>query len=165
MVWLMEQVYVGHELRTLAPTLEGDLAAVERLELRPVCNADDGGCTELRRQELHHTVLAGRIERRCRLIEHDNVRPMEKNSRKCQSLLLAAGQYLVPGRIFTDAVDEMLETDKFQCSRDLNDIFILSRQRIGDRPPQGAYRNVSTLRHKEHFRARFNLDMAFAPGP
>jgi hypothetical protein len=33
--WLMEQLYVGHELRTLAPTLEGDLATVERLELRP----------------------------------------------------------------------------------------------------------------------------------
>ena len=90
MAWLMEQVYVGHELRALAPTLEGDLAAVERFELRPVRDADDGGRTELRRQELHELVLAGGIERGCRLIEHDDVGPMEQNSREGQSLLLAA---------------------------------------------------------------------------
>ena len=46
---------------------------------------------------------------------------MEKNSRERQSLFLAAGQYLIPGRIFTDAVDEMFEADKLQCSRDLNE--------------------------------------------
>ncbi len=46
---------------------------------------------------------------------------MEKNSRERQSLLLAAGQYLIPGRIFTDAVDEMLEADKCQYSPDLNE--------------------------------------------
>ena len=78
---------------------------------------------------------------------------------------LATGQYLVPGRILTDAVDEMFETDKLQRSRDLIDVSILSRQRIGDGPPQRADRNVGTLRHQEHFCACFNLDMAFAPGP
>ena len=31
MAWCMEQIYVSHELRTLALTLEGNLAAVERL--------------------------------------------------------------------------------------------------------------------------------------
>ena len=61
--WCMEQVFVGHELRTLAPTLESNLAAVERLKFRPVGNADDGGCTELCRQKLHHFVLARGIKR------------------------------------------------------------------------------------------------------
>ena len=79
MAWLMEQVYVGHELRALAPTLKGDLAAVKRFQLRPVRDAEDGGRTEFRREEFHELVLAGGIERRCRFIEHDNVGPMEED--------------------------------------------------------------------------------------
>jgi hypothetical protein len=128
---LMEQRYVGHELRTLAPALEGDLAAVERLELRPVRNANDGSCTEFRRQELHELVLAGRIERRCRLIEHDDGGPVEQDSRECQPLLLAAGQYLVPGRRFADMVDQVSEADERQCPCDLAGLLGLGRQRIG----------------------------------
>ena len=36
MAGFMEQVYVGHELRALALTLKGDLAAVKGFKLRPV---------------------------------------------------------------------------------------------------------------------------------
>ena len=59
----MDQVYVGCEPRAAGLTLESNLAAVERLEFRPVCNADDRCCTELCRQEFHHFVLAGGIKR------------------------------------------------------------------------------------------------------
>jgi hypothetical protein len=51
---------------------------------------------------------------------------MEKNARESQSLLFAARQYLVPGRIFSEAVDEMFEADQSQCSGYLNNISILS---------------------------------------
>ena len=109
MAWFMEQVYVGHELRALAPTLKGDLAAVKRFKLRPVRDADDGGRTEFRREEFHELVLAGGIERRCRFIEHDNVGPMEEDSREGQPLLLATGQYLVPRRLFIETGDQVTE--------------------------------------------------------
>ena len=109
---LMEQVYVGHELRALAPTLKGDLAAVKRFQLRPVRDADDGGRTEFRREEFHELVLAGGIERRCRFIEHDNVGPMEEDSREGQPLLLATGQYLVPRRLFIETGDQVTEASR-----------------------------------------------------
>ena len=113
MVWLMEQVYVGHELRALAPTLQGDLAAVERLKFRPVRDADNGGCSELGREEFHELVLASGIERRCRFVEHDNVGSMKKDTREGQPLLLATGQYLVPRRLFIEPRDQVIEANKF----------------------------------------------------
>jgi hypothetical protein len=148
MAWFMEQVYVGHELRALAPTLKGDLAAVKRFKLRPVRDADDGGRTEFRREEFHELVLAGGIERRCRFIEHDNVGPMEEDSREGQPLLLATGQYLVPRRLFIETGNQVAEADKFQCPCDLTGILVLSGQRIGHSPSQCADWNVSTLRHQ-----------------
>jgi hypothetical protein len=91
----MDQVYVGHKPGPLALTLKSDLAVVERLEFRPVRDADDGCCPELLGQEFHHMILARGIECRCCLVEHNDVRPMKNDPRKCKPLLLAAGQYLV----------------------------------------------------------------------
>src|SRR6266566_812374 len=87
-VLAMNEVYVGHKFGPLAPTLKSDLAVVEHLKFRPVRNADDGCCAELLGQEFHHMVLADGIERRCRLIEHNDVRPMKEDPGECKSLLL-----------------------------------------------------------------------------
>jgi hypothetical protein len=59
-------------------------------------------------------VLAVRIERRGCLVEHDDVRPVQKDAGKGEPLLLAARQGLIPGRIFFDAVPEMAQADAFQ---------------------------------------------------
>jgi hypothetical protein len=161
----MDQVYVGYEPGPFALTLKSDLAVVERLKFRPVRNADDGCCAELLDQEFHQMILAGGIERRCRLIEHNDVRPMNKDPREGKPLLLAAGQHLLPGRILLDVVDQVVKANEFQCPRNLIDIFILSRPRIGDGSSQRTYWNVSTLGHKQYFRAGFDFDPPVAPRP
>ena len=59
----MKQVYVGHKPRPFALTLKSDLAVVERLEFRPVRNADNGCCPKFLGQEFHHMILADGIQR------------------------------------------------------------------------------------------------------
>jgi len=164
-VLVMDQVNVGCEHRPTTVTLKRDLAVMEQLEFRPVRNADDGRCAEFLGQEFHQMILAGGIERRCRLIEHDDVRPMKKDPCECKSLLLATGQHLVPGRFFLDVLDQVIEADELQGPSDFIEILIFRRPRIGDGPPQRADRDVCLLGHEQHFRAGFDFDTALAPRP
>jgi hypothetical protein len=59
-------------------------------EFGPMADADDGRSFELLRQELHQLILTLRIEGRRCLIEQDDIRPMEEDSRKPQALFLPA---------------------------------------------------------------------------
>src|SRR5262249_41691283 len=81
---------VSDEFGAAPSPLEHDLATVECLEFRPVPDADDRQVAALFRQKLHQNVLAVGIKRRGRLVEHHNVRLMQKDARKGQALLLAS---------------------------------------------------------------------------
>jgi hypothetical protein len=70
---------------------------MEHLKFRPVRKADDGCCAELLGQEFHHLVLADGIERRCRLIEHNDVRPMKRDVRVSSSDPIALTSIIAPG--------------------------------------------------------------------
>ena len=120
---------VGDELGAAAAAFERDLAVVERLELRPMADADDRRCIELLRQQLHQLVLAFGVERRRGLVEHDDVGPMQQDAREREPLLLAAGQRLVPGGLLVEAIDQLAETDELQCLRDF--IVALALRRLG----------------------------------
>ena len=111
---LDDQLDVGDQLRAVVPALEHDLAVVERLELGAVADADEGGGVELFGQQRHQLVLARRIERRGRLVEHDDVGLVQENAREGQPLLLAAGEDLVPGRVLLEAADEMRKADQLE---------------------------------------------------
>jgi len=105
-------------------TSKRDLAVMECLSFRPVCNADDGGCAEVLGQKFHQLILARRIERRCRLIENNDVRPMKQDTSECELLLFAGRQYLVARRVLFNAVDQMAKANKFKRLPKLIDIFI-----------------------------------------
>ena len=57
---------------------------------------------------------------------------MKQDPRECQPLLLAPRQYLVPGRVLLDAVNQVVEADEFQCPPNFLYIFFVRRPRIGD---------------------------------
>ena len=83
--------------------------------------------------DLHHLVLALLVERRGRLVEHDDVGVVQQQPREGEALLLAAGQGLVPRRLFLDLVLEMIEADLVQGLADLLDVPVLGGAGIGDR--------------------------------
>ena len=87
---LASQLNVGHELRSASPALENDLAAVERFELRPVPDAHNSQRSELSGQQLHQLVLAVRVQRRCRLIKHYDIRLVQEDPRESKTLFLTA---------------------------------------------------------------------------
>ena len=60
-------------------------------------------CSGCSRKQLHQLVLALGIERRCRLVKHDDVGLVQEDAREREALLLAARERLVPGRLFLDA--------------------------------------------------------------
>jgi hypothetical protein len=49
-----DQLYVAHKLRSALMALEETLAAVKRLEFRPMCHADESYLAQFVIQELHH---------------------------------------------------------------------------------------------------------------
>ena len=87
---LLNELNVGDELCAAVAPFEYDLAAVESLQLGTMPDAHDRGVRELLRQETHQPVLAHRIERRGRLIEHDDIGLVQKDAREREALLLSA---------------------------------------------------------------------------
>ena len=61
--------------------------------------------------EPHQVLLARRIERRGRLVHHDDVGPMDEQAREREPLLLAAGEDVLPARVLVEARDEVAEAD------------------------------------------------------
>src|ERR1700732_2034995 len=94
------EIDVADEFRPALAPFQHDLAAVEGFELGAMGDADHGGLGQLLGHQFHHLVLALFIKRRGCLIEHDNVGAVQKQARESEPLLLAAGQRLVPWRVF-----------------------------------------------------------------
>jgi hypothetical protein len=86
---------VGHELgvayqtRGTAPSLKHEFPTVKRFEFGAVADADQCDIG-LRHQPFHKLVLTLRIERRRRLVKHDDVGAKKNYPRKCQALLLTS---------------------------------------------------------------------------
>jgi hypothetical protein len=101
-VFVMDRVSAGCEPRPAALTLERDLAVMEHLEFRPVCNADYGCCrvpwSGVPSDDPDWLGVASS--------EHDDVRPMKQDPRECKPLLLATGQHLVPWCFFLNVLDQ-----------------------------------------------------------
>ena len=85
-----DQVDVADELGAALAAFQHDLAAVERLQLDTMGDADDGGFRQLPDDDLHHLVLALFVERGGRFIEHDDVGIVQQQPREGEALLLAA---------------------------------------------------------------------------
>ena len=58
-----DQLYVAHKHRSALMVLEDNLAAVKRLEFRPMCHADESCFVQFVIQELHQFVLTRPIQR------------------------------------------------------------------------------------------------------
>jgi hypothetical protein len=71
---------VANEPRAAAPSFEDDLAVVVGFEFRTVANADQRRLGRLLGQSLHQPVLAFRVERSSRLVEHDDIRVVEEDA-------------------------------------------------------------------------------------
>jgi len=93
------QIDVGDEACAAAAAFQPDLATVEGFELGPMTDADDCRRRKLVREQSHQLVLTLWIERRGRLVEHDDVRPTQQDSRKCEPLLFTSRQDLIARRL------------------------------------------------------------------
>src|SRR5215467_133801 len=94
--------------------LQDELAVVEGFELFPMPDADHGGLGEPLHQKLHQMFLTRWIEGGGGFVHDDDVRAMDEDARKRQALLFAAGQDLLPARVFVEAVEEMAEPNFLQ---------------------------------------------------
>jgi hypothetical protein len=74
------QADVANEPRAAAPSFEDDLAVVVGFEFRTVANADQRRLGRLLGQSLHQPVLAFRVERSSRPVEHDDIRVVEEDA-------------------------------------------------------------------------------------
>ena len=81
---------VADELCAPAPTLENDLTAMKGFEFEAMTETNNGRSFELPAQKLHQLILIRWIEGRGCLIEHDDIRPMEEDSRERQTLFFPA---------------------------------------------------------------------------
>src|SRR5260370_29481173 len=73
---------------------------VEAFEFGPMADADDGRGMEPFVDQLHQVFLTGWIERRGRLIHHDNAWTGDKQPSESEPLLLSSRQRLLPGKVF-----------------------------------------------------------------
>jgi hypothetical protein len=156
---------VADEARRAALALEDDLAAVERLELGPVADADDGRVLELVGEQGHELVLALGIERGGRFVEDDDVGPMQQEPSEGEALPLSARQRLVPRRFLVDPLDEVFESDLAQRLRDVLRAPVLRRSRVGNGAAQRPLRHIGPLRQQKELCAGFDLDAPVAPRP
>ena len=69
-------------MRAFGVPLEDELAAVERLELGAVADAENRRLRQTLEQQLHHVLLAGGIERRGRLVHDDDVGTLDQHPGK-----------------------------------------------------------------------------------
>ena len=135
------------------------------LQLDAMGDADDGGLRQLGHDDLHHLVLALFVERGGRLVQHDDVGVVQQQPREGQPLLFAAGQRLVPRRVFLDLLLEVIEADLVQGLADLLERPVLGGAGIGDRAAQRAGRDVGLLRQHEEPAVGMEIDAAAAPRP
>ena len=81
---------VAHQLCPALPAFENNLPVMECFEFGPVTDAHQRGLARLLAEQSHQLILAFRVESRGGLVQNDDVRVVQKNSRKRQALLLAA---------------------------------------------------------------------------
>src|SRR3977135_459323 len=76
------EIDVADQLGAALALFQHDLAAVERFKLDAMRDADNGGLGQSLGRKLHHLVLAFFIERRGRLIQHDDIGVVQKQPRE-----------------------------------------------------------------------------------
>lgn len=84
------QVDIADEPRAAIPIFRRDFAAVKRLKLGSVTDADDRRIGQLVDLHLHDLVLDLLVERGCRFVKHDDVGVVEQEAGKGKALLLSA---------------------------------------------------------------------------
>src|SRR5215216_373098 len=158
-------VAIPNERRTAARPLQNYLAIVKGLEIRTMSNADDRRVPEFAHKELHQPALTRRIEGCGSLVEHDDVRPMEEDSREPQPLLLPARQCLVPRSFLVQALRQPGQPDLVERHRDLLAAPAVGRIRISCCPSERPGWHIGPLRQDQELRPRRDLEAALPPRP
>jgi hypothetical protein len=79
-----------------------------------VTHADQRRLFGLANQQFHELVLALRIKRGRRLVQHDDIGVVKNDAGERQALLFAARQGLVPGTFLVDPIGQMAEPDTLE---------------------------------------------------
>ncbi len=90
------EVDIADEFCAAFASCEHDLAAVKIFKLGAMRDTDQRRIRQFLDQRLHHLVLAFGVERRGRLVKHDDVRVVQEQTRESEPLFFAARQRLVP---------------------------------------------------------------------
>ena len=83
-------------------------------QIRAVTNAQHGGLLQLVVEQSHDAVLAVLVERRCRFVQKDPSRLVQKKARKSETLLFAKRKLLVPALGCVELGNEIAEIAPLQ---------------------------------------------------
>lgn len=98
--------------------------------------------------DLHQFRLTTRVKRGRRLVEYQDVGPMDQHAREGEPLPLAFRQSGGPGQVGIEPRQEAPEPDRFERVGDPVGPDAFRRQRIGDRTKQRSRRYIGTLRNE-----------------
>ena len=125
--------------------------------------AADGYDDRLRQPFAEQCVKVARfrvLERGNRLVEQQDVRPVDKRAGESDALLLAAREKRIPFSLLIQAIGEMAETRSCERGSHVGVNHLLGRNRIGERLTQAPERKIGPLRQREQARRGRQPDLA-----
>jgi len=105
-------------------------------KFRSVSNADQCEAGQTLGEELHHFCLTAHVKRGRRLVEHEDVGPMDQHAREGEPLLLAFRQSGRPGVVGIQPREKTPEPNRFERVGDAASLDAFRCQRLGDRTAQ-----------------------------
>jgi len=162
----LDEIDIANQLCAALAPLQHDLAAVEGLQLGTVSDADNGGLRQFLDHHLHHLVLALLVERRGRLVKHDDVRVVQEQTRESEPLFFTAGQRLVPRLLLVlDLVFQVRQSNLVERLLDLFGSPVVGGTGIRCCPSQRPCRHIRPLRQHEQPAVRMDVDASTSPRP
>src|SRR5215207_2259995 len=106
-----------------------ELACVKCFEFGTVPDTDNGGFRESLQDQSHQLVLAHWVEGGGGLVHHDNIRAMDEQVGKRESLLFSAREYVFPVCVFfIKPVEKMAQPHFLDCRTDHSIVNRLGRE-------------------------------------
>ena len=96
-------------------------------------------------KQLHELYLALGVESGCGLVKDDDVRLVKQDAGKSYPLFLAAGERLVPGRLFLQLVGKVLQADTLEHFGNFLNALAVGCVRIGCCAPERSNGDVGSL--------------------
>src|SRR5262249_13928091 len=129
-----------------------------------MANAEKGHALTID-QQFHQFLLAFWIQGGRCFIENDDVRVVQENASKGQSLFFTARQGLIPRPFLIDPFGQMAQPHAFECLAYLVPRSTFQGIGVSRRAAQSADWNVGTLRPQKLFCPSLDFDRATTPGP